>query len=734
MYYPIKGGSSLVVGDESWGQYRVHLPPVPPKHLILFSDLPKIDQKWTRTGLPDFWEERYLEESDIRDKERDLVENALLDKVTHCDIVLNRFRIQEFIRRMWGVWFMNNGVPTFLDRHHYFYLQWSKYDHEENNGYPFYYNFSRKAFYFRQWCEQNPLSLGYMVIGPRGTGKSSEELACITNNMTLRHNKKAALQSKSFEGDSQKILFNEKLVPLFNNLPPFFKPVNNHGTNPATKLNFFRDPKKGAMAKKVKFGPEYELSTTIRPVGPGEGELDGATEAEILEDEIGKTHPNLQADIYKRHTKNVRSVFRNHRKIGLLRKTSTVEEMDEGGDECLALWDDSDNSPEKLDGNGMTVSKIHRYFFSALDTDTSPEVCDDYGNVDREKAENKIDNERAAIKHDLKKLSSSMRKSPKTVEEAFIKDQSKSIFNVFLLTKRLTELHKMRKPPYVRGNLYWVDDKENGTVGFERDDYAGRFYWAWFPDEFSGKKEPKDWKILNNVGKEQGYNRKGDSVIQPVPMNDHLFAIASDPIKFSKTKDPRASKAAAHGFRKFDTLVDYNKPKEEWLSHNFIFEYIERPDDPETYFDDMGMACFFLGTSILPETNIKSLVQHFESKGWERFLLYRRDFPDIDVGSQDDSGFSSVPEVIDNYTRRLISFINRHVMRMPFERTLQSWLDFDPANTTKYDATVSSGFTLIAQEFKAERDDGNYEQDINDWFDTYRRDGAASILINEDDE
>jgi hypothetical protein len=682
---------------------------------------------------------RHEEESKARRIEDDMVKKGMKKSATYLDPVLERYRRREWHRRKWGVWFYNNGVPTYITGHHYFYLQWCKFDHKENNGYPFYYEFSRDNFYFRQHCEEAIKCLGYMIIGPRGTGKSNEELACIVNNITRMHDARAALQSKSFDKDSKAVLMKAKLVPLYNNLPVFFKPEFSHGTNPEERLIFTRKADTSKDARNVKFGPDFELTSYIFAAYPGEKALDTDTLTEIFEDEIGKTDPKKIADIVVRHNTNTKCVFRNHRKIGLLRKTSTVEEMNEGGDECLKLWKLSDQNVR--DKNGYTVSKIFRRLISALHTNTSlinyfddkgvdhGPPCNKYGQVNRELANLIIQNDLDAVKHDLKEMSSRMRKSPRNVAEAFIKDQSKSIFNVFILSTCIERIQAMKQPPYVRGNLYWLNGKP-GPVGFKPDSHAGRFYWAWFPDEFSGNPVPDKWKILNNFRMEWGYDLYGNYKEMVFPKNDILFNIGTDPIKYSRTKDPRASKASIHGFRKFDINADYSKPKAKWQSHNYIFEYIVRPDDPKTYFEDVGMACHFLGCCVLPESNIKSLVQYFVTMGWEKLLMYPADFPELLMGgNQEDAGFSSTPEVIDSYTRRIITFINEHCDRMPFDRTMQSWLDFDPTETTTYDATVSAGFTLIGAEARVKPEDVP-EDDHEDWFDSYDNSGKVSKKVD----
>lgn len=735
MYREIKDGSCEVI----YNDYPCWVPPVPERHEILFSNLPVEQQYWRRTPVPDAFKDLFREEAEIRRQEQTLVDNGQKKKVTYLNPILEKYRRQEFHRRLWGVWFFNNGIPVYITGHHYFYLQW----YLSDNGYPNYYEFSRKAFYFRQYSEEDPFAMGYLIIGPRGTGKSQEELACILNNMLLRHNASAALQSKNFEKDSKGVLFKTKAVLAFNSLPEFFKPVYSHGSQPENGFAFTRTAIKGKGAKDVEYGEDYELNSYIFPVLPGNMALDGDTIAEIFEDEVGKTDPAI-ADVYERHTVNLKVVYRNHKKVGLMRKTSTVEKMTVGGAQCSKLWKDSD--PKKRDPiNGQTVSKINRLFISSLDTDTVqedvvlpdgnviPAACDRYGHVNRKIANQKIQSGLDLVKHDYVKMSSEMRKNPRHEAEAFIPDQSQSIFNIQLLTDRLHVIrNEMTRPPYTTGNLYWLD-KKFGPVGFKSDQHAGRFNFAWFPDEYLKIGDPKEWKMLNNIGEEWGYDTMGKARVLKFPKNDHLYRIGTDPIKYSKTKDPRASKAAIHGFRLYD-MADYMVPKADWKSHNFIFEYCTRPDDPETYLEDMAMACIFLGCKILPERNIPSANTYFEQNGLHKFLAYPRDFImsgiDLQINS-DDAGYASTPEVIDHYTRRIIKFINEHIHRMPFDNTIEDWLNFDSTNPTKSHATVSSGFTLVHAEKIAELQEET-EDNIESWFNRADNSGTTGRWIEDE--
>lgn len=739
MFQP-KGGEKRLVGQG----YPCHLPPIPDKHLIIGYNKPREEQYWQRLQYPANYQERLFEEERARAEEAKLVTIGKRKTVTHVDPVLERFRRYHWYCRLHGLWFMNDGEPTYLTNHHFWYLQWCKFDHPENDGYPYYYEFSRDNFYVRQWCEGNPRSLGYLMVASRGTGKSNEEVACVTNRATYFHNHRAAYQGNHIDA-SRDVLLQAKTVPLFNNLPSFFKPQFSHGTAAKNELVFTRPSVSGKASRDVQFDPDLELNSTIYAVQPGEKVLDKDTCRDVLVTEIGKCNKNLIANAHTRHGKTLRAVWRNNRKIGIMREETTVEEMDDGGDECHQIYKESDF--RLLDGNGWTKSKIHRHFISALDTNTSldkftsngkeyPPPCNKYGKVDRKLAGIIIQNDLDSVKSDIKELSSRMRKSPRNESEAFIKDQSKSIFNVMLLTNRLEKIRNgMTKKPYIKGNFYWVGKKFD-KVWWKRDDHAGRFNCAWLPDEFVNIKEPGKEQIINNFTKEWDYDRRGKYRQLIKPGNTHLFRLGTDPIKFVRTSDPRASKAAIHAFRSYDHLVDGGKPREQWKSHNFFLEYCQRPEDTEIYCEDLAMACIFLGAQVFPERNVPTVNEYFETNGLENLLAYQAKFVQGETGlnvqaQSDEAGLASTPEVIDYYTKRIIPFINKDIDRMPFDDTIEDWLDFDSLKPTKSHLTVSAGFTLVHNE-KVVHEQSQAAEKLSDWFDTFENEGVTGNFINQD--
>lgn len=718
MYLKLPKYQKLVIK----GAYTVYIPPVPEREKIHGWQLKKSDQFWKRSPLPTWYEERRAEEKEIQDKERELVDEGVLKRITHFDPTLERYRREEWMRRIYGYWFMNNGKPIWLAPHHYMYLQWSKLDHPENDGYPLFYMHQVERFYFRQLCEEDPFSLGYIIIGPRGPGKSSEEVACLLDNMTKPpHNRHAAIQSKTGD-DAKDVVFKEKMVLMFNSYPEFFKPEYNHGSDPVEGMFFKRESKKGKDAKKVKYGPEFELGNTIKHYSAKEKALDGKTLSDVFHDEVGKTHPKKEADVNKRLSVVAKSVYRNQKKRGIIRATTTVEEMKEGGNECYEIWKNSD--PRYRDGNGYTISKLYKYFVNAAECRS--DIANKFGEIDEEVGRQLVLNERIPIQHDLIELSRSIRKNPLDEEEAFLRDQAQSPFDVFILASRKQELSGLRTIGR-QGTLEWKTEKD-GDVVWE-DNPSGYFTRFIMIDEMRSTR-----KILNASRFE--YTQEEKKIWLPV--NDDLATGGLDPIRWTQTADSRASKLAAYGLWRYDPIMDHGKDVKEWISHNIQWKYHGRSKDPTDDYENIIKAMRFFGHRIMPEGNLSEFTKHAYDRGYWNYLIIRKDFDKTVLAGKSknpmtaENPVSTQKEVIDAFVTRIIQFINVHGRRLQDVPLIKQLQDFDPSNQTMFDLVIAFGYALIAMEHRI---NPNFQitdttpKNIETFFQTYDISGDRSRAI-----
>ena len=732
MYYPIEEGTQITL--KKYG-YKVWIPKKPRNSEISYFNLKKSEQYFRRTLLPDWWKEKSAEEKILRDEQWD---DYLEGKVKYEDLYVDKdceeFRRLEWERRLNGFWFFNNGIPVYITGPHYYYLTWTKWDHIINDGYPVFYMNQVERFYFRQLCEEDPECMGYVIIGPRGAGKSNEEVSCQIEKLTRPPRRsKAAIQSKNDE-DAKKKLFQEKAVPTFNGLPEFFKPQYNHGTYPKSEFSFHRDKVKGAKVRKYRFDPEHELENYIYAVTAKEKTLDGGTYCDIINDEVGKCPPHI-ANVYKRVKVNRQAVYRNNTKIGILRCCTTVEEMEEGGKECKDLWENS--NPSVRTPNGRTFSWLYRYPVFIQEVDKK--YADKFGNIDEESASKEHAAEIQARLGDYEEYSDYVRKNPMNEGHFFVDKAGTTSFNTMIIDGYRNKVDQAPKM-YVTGNFKWEDERKpwKSNVIFERDDLGGNWELAMtLEDEGLPFLHHQKTKLANNFYYDTDYTKNREIII---PCNNHLFNFGIDPIKEVKTDDPRSSKMSAHIFFKYNDNIDRGKPIDQWESHRVIGRYSKRHDDPDDNYTEIAMAMLYFGCWANIETDVSNFKTFLRGKGMDKFHMTGLDF-DVDSGFDskkniDEGLHSGSPDVKNAWIGRIKTFYTSHFHRLnacPFPGTLQQMREFDSKKSTKYDDVVSLGFTLLGAEAVVQDNLGNEGEnnEPQNWFDQVDISNDAPALIEE---
>lgn len=668
------------------GLYTFKLPKQPKNEDILFHDLPQKEQYWRRQSIPTWY-----------DEER---ERELYDPTYRSSKKLNYIK-REWERRLNGLWFFNNGIPTYITGKNYFFLNWCRFNHPENDGYPLYFEEDKEEFYFTELCFNDPLCLGYLKIGSRGTGKTIKESSILLEEITKQPRRRNAFIQSKTEDDAKTLIFQTFIVPLFKALPDFFQPIVSVYAGESGMA--FRKPSvKGKMATKQKYSDDDELDNTIVPVDSKNSALDGSTAAIILQDEIGKLVPTRNQNAYERLAVNRQVVFRNDKKVGMLLCTTTVEELDKGGEECKKIWDES--NPKNRTKNGYTISKLYKWYTPksrATRFIGSTPNFDKYGFINVEKALDYQRNEREALKNNQQALASFIRKNSETEEEAFYKDGSQTIFNAVVLNERSSYLNY--KEETVKGILEWEDGIADSRVVFRPvvgDNYKFRIH-----------RHPLEH--ANGFFAVDGGRRNLFK-----PLNDSRFAIGIDPIDH-KSKDitdqSRKSDAAAYVFMKFDYELDdptdvdeFQKPScsedengnlvDHWQSYNFVAEYVCRPNYPEDFYEDMLMLCAYYGCSMLTESQKPGLFTHFRQRGYGSFVMKRPKytFQNKDNISLEADGIPATSWTKELGTSELVTHVEFHGHRIPFRTLVNDLLEYTPKTSTEHDASMAAMWTLVA--------------------------------------
>ena len=594
---------------------------------------------------------------------------------------------EEFRRREEGFWFMNNSKPTYLTGTHYMYLQWSKID----VGAPDFREANRLFFIFWEACKADKRCYGMCYLKNRRSGFSFMSSAETVNLATISSDSRYGILSKT--GADAKKMFTDKVVPISINYPFFFKPIQDGMDRPKSELAY-RVPASKFTRKKMSATDGMEdiegLDTTIDWKNTGDNSYDGEKLALLVHDESGKWE---RPDNILNNWRVTKTCLRlGSRIIGKCMMGSTSNALDKGGDNFKKLYNASDVT--KRNRNGQTKSGLYSLFipmewnyegfidefgipvFNTPDVDAfAPDgELIDVGVIDN--WQNEVD----GLKDDQDALNEFYRQFPRTTEHAFRDESKNSIFNLIKIYEQIDYNEEMsRTLGITKGNFQWVNGIKDSQVIFYPDP-KGRFKVSWVPPQ----------QLQNRVVLKNGIKYPG---------NEHMGAFGCDSYDISGTVDGVGSKGALHGLTRFSM--------EDAPANSFFLEYLSRPPTAEIFFEDVLMALVFYGMPILAENNKPRLLYYLRRRGYRGFSMNRPDkvWNKLSVAEKEVGGIPNSSEDIKQaHAAAIEMYIQDHVgMKQDgtfgdlyFNDLLNDWSRFDITKRTKYDATISSGLAIMA--------------------------------------
>ena len=594
---------------------------------------------------------------------------------------------EEFKRRDEGFWFTNNNIPTYLTGSHYMYLQWSKID----VGAPDFRESNRLFFIFWEACKADKRCYGMCYLKNRRSGFSFMSSAETVNLATISSDSRYGILSKT--GDDAKKMFTNKVVPISINYPFFFKPIQDGMDRPKTELAYRVPASKltrKKMASKEKMEDMKGLDTTIDHKNTGDNSYDGEKLALLVHDESGKWEkPNNILNNW-RVTKTCLRL--GSRIIGKCMMGSTSNALDKGGENFKKLYNDSDATNRNK--NGQTKSGLYSLF---IPMEWNYEgFIDEYGQPVFNNPDNDVfgpdgeliergviedwQNEVDGLKDDQDALNEFYRQFPRTEEHAFRDEAKNSIFNLVKLYEQIDYNEEMSRTLGVTvGNFQWANGIKDTRVEFHPNP-KGRFKVSWVPPGH----------LQNRVITKNG---------NKYPGNEHIGAFGCDSYDISGTVDGKGSKGALHGLTKFSM--------EDAPPSCFFLEYISRPPTAEIFFEDVLMALVFYGMPMLAENNKARLLYYLKRRGYRGYSMNRPDrtWNNLSTTEKEIGGIpSSSEDMKQAHAAAIETYIQSHVGVKPdgnmgnlyFNDLLSDWAKFDITKRTKHDATISSGYAIMA--------------------------------------
>lgn len=641
MYAPIKGGSVEVIQG-----LKCNIPPV--GYLYDYSA-----DKWVKKGVYEknprvpqycFWQidPRWSEYKRWEEEEAKFRKND--DDYIHGQ--LQRFKEDMWFHRMSGLWFSNNGVPTYITGEHWYYLSVYNLD----DGIPMYKDIDRRYFYAVKYAHDDPNSMGNIEMTCRRSGKSFRAGSIALQRASQNAQFNVGIQSKN-EKDAE-TFYLTKIIEPFRAMPSFFRPVTNLPKDKGM-------PKSGLFFETGKMATDSdELKSKIFFKAQGEKAFDSQKLGFYVGDEEGKTEG---ADVEERWN-TVRYCLINKSRgtiIGKSIHTTTVEKK--GGQAFWNLWKNS--NPLDYE-DGITPTRLYKFFIPA--DEAGPP--DDYGfPKDRaaEKARIMLDRERN--KDNPSVLVSMIQKEPLNEQEAFQLGDSSGLFNPLILNEALNRIKwHIGEPLFETGNFQWVNGEKDTDV-------------EWVPSP-TGR-----FKMFYHLP-ENERNKYTLSGRRMKPANTIKYKAGADPYQYDNVTKSSKKKASDGAFAIYKTDL---KEDECDMDGGFVLTYKGRPALLDIYSEDCIMACVYYGCKILMETNKDRMERYWVNRNYDLYFHWRPDKekPGVYASKETTQDLCSLHEqLINNYSHTIKS-----------EEYILEALRFNPGETQEFDLMMASGYALLME-------------------------------------
>ena len=515
---------------------------------------------------------------------------------------------------------------------------------------------------------------------------------------TLARDARIGILSKT--GADAKKMFTDKVVPINSRLPFFFKPVMDGMDRPKTELAF-RVPASKITKKNMYESEDTEidgLDTTIDWKNTEDNSYDGEKLLFLAHDESGKWTKPVNIKENWRVTKTCLRL--GSKIIGKCMMGSTSNALSKGGQNFKDIYEES--NVKVRNANGQTKSGLYAIFIPMewnmegfIDRFGHPvfrkpeePIAGVDGNYIKNGAIDYWEAEVDSLKNDADALNEFYRQFPRTESHAFRDESKQAIFNLTKIYHQIDYNDSMIKEHYMtRGMFSWKDGIKDTQVIWTPDP-RGRFNISWAP--------PKH--LQNNVHIRNGIRYPG---------NEHIGSFGCDSYDISAVVGGRGSNGALHGMTKFHM--------DDAPVNEFFLEYIARPQTAEIFFEEVLMACVFYGMPILVENNKPRLLYHIKNRGYRGFSINR---PDKQLAklTKTERELGGIPNSSEDVKQAHASAIESYIEKfvgldleakyrdpeemgtMPFTRTLEDWAKFDINDRTKFDACISSGLAIMANQ------------------------------------
>ncbi len=716
------------------GEHFYTTPPMPAREQFLFHDLKKEEQYWRRSILLKDYPKEFFDWHDeqtpsgygveLDAKKTEYVNGKLisLDKELSALIFDKEsetgkvgLQEREMRRRVHGVWFFNNGEPTYLTGDHYAALMWLPMlgctnTVERGSNYGQYYQFQRDACYYFEVCETVDYARGGIFVKPKKTGLTRLVGQICLNRAMTRAQKNIRMMSITEDLAKESIM--KPIRYAADKVPAILMPSRSK-QNEGEILFGPPDASKNPLRKKKNAIPIDYLHTMLCTVPTRREAFDTLTNYIAFTDEF----PKIKESTYP---KDLLEATLPTVKEGLSERMGTIlwvsyvpEKTDKSFLQSRVIYKESKLRTRKTDPvtgepYGDTASKLICHTLVASEGMFG--CCDIYGKPLLQKVMQAIQKEIDDCNGDPLKIQAVRRQYPMSEADPWKETGREETpfdnLRLSAMAEKLEELHAVGAFPYKDFNLEFeknpVKRKDSERYDFEgkirikfvTDDQkregAQHGRWKWFHPEWS-----PEWfleKYLNKVKKDPK-----TGLLMPNP--DAPFFIAVDPTKYRISKNTgKGSQNSIQVFALPNTEVNTEIGR-NITNRRLMCSYLYRHNKPSDTLNDIVATILLFGCMVQIESNVSTWVTKLIEMGLGNFVLMVNEEGALEPWSEHKKQyyFTSNKQQIDQYFDAGAEFLGEPMAAGEIDNidyledleTIMQLMLIRKDNTTEYDAAVT---------------------------------------------
>lgn len=717
------------------GEHKVVLPDMPSdKKSILFWEEKKENQFWDRSKIikqyRDIWYSflPYSSKSPIYTKMWQSAtlydQDERLISLSHEDSkYIDEIYKQERDRRLYGVWFFNNGVPTWITGDHYFFLKEARMQRHDGEGlYADYREFQSWYFKLMYHCWQSPNILGLFCSKAKKTGITNCYWSGYSlNRSTLYRNKNLGYMNINLQQSAK--TFNDYFMYAYNGLISPIKPETKLLSLVEGSVVFGLSQNGSKKERKSTISPEDDLNTTVTCVPTKAKAFDVAVMDSIGIDEPTKFKESFE-EIWRTNKESVKIQSKFNGRAFLFNYT-------EGSDtqsfrEARDVFYDSKLSTSLIHPKKQTKSGLICYHLPAYASWEG--AFDRYGHCDEEKAHKEIEFERSTVRQNKRQLQVITRQYANTDREAWGSAGGGSTFDPIRIADLRSDLDlEARSSPdnvYVDGKFEWVNKTWESGLFNKRP--RGQFCPVEFipttPEEKANGIEGKVRmyndipSALRNYILKLGRDEWGN-LLRP---DRFQFTLGGDPTQEAAASEViEGSKNAYITMSRADDRLDSIMGK--IASKVLHFEYFHRPELPDEAYEDLVKQIIYCGSLNAVEANVPAMATRLMQEGlglymlvkneegiitlWERWMGLAHEtektyhlLRTTNNGADKNERLEQFVALMKRYITKPAEGEKDYGRTIKSERLLRQLAEVDVTNTKLYDLFMAWGYCLLTDD------------------------------------